>query len=210
MAVLAGPLVPALFTACTVKLCGPSGTLVVSRVAEKPGATSEVCTTPSISKLMWPMPETASDAEAEIATCPFSTCPAVMPVSVAPLGGAVSIVNEDVSVAKIPALFCTEAVRVCAPSGSADEGVNCRDEGPTLPVTSCPSRISDALVTLMPVSGSLRVMEIAGFELLINAPFAGELSRKTGGVVSGQTKVLGNANVCTFPPKETAPFTVTV
>src|SRR5260370_39883823 len=208
MAVLGGPLGPALFTACTVKLWGPSGTLLVSRVAEKPGATSEVCATPSISKLMWPMPETASDAEAEIATCPFSTCPAVMPVSVATLGGAVSIVNDDVSMPKIPALFCTDAVSVCAPSGGAVEGVNCRNEDPTMPATDWPSRISDALAMLIPVSASPRVMEIVGFELLINAAFAGALSCTTGGVVSVETKLLVYADVCTFPPKETAPFTV--
>src|SRR5882762_2249592 len=206
MAALAGPLVPALFTACTVKLCGPSGTLVESRVAEKPGARSEVCATPSTNKLMWPMPETVSEAEAEIAICPFSTCPAVMPVGVATLGGAVSIVNDDVSVPKIPALFCTDAVTVCAPSGSAVEGVNCRNEDPTLTVTGRPSRISDALATLMPVSASAKVIEIVGFELLVNAPLASEVSCKTGGVVSGEIKVLVNADVCTFPPKETAPL----
>ena len=141
---------------------------------------------------------------------PVSICPAVIPDNVAVLGGAVSTTNDEDRVPRIPALFSTEAVNVCAPSVSGVAGVKERNVEPTLPITRCPSRISDALVTLMPVSASLNVIDIVGLELLMNAPLAGVLTVNIGGVVSGETNLLVNAALCTFPPKETAPLTVTV
>ena len=79
---------PALFTACTVKLCGPSGKTAVLNVAEKFGGKSVALTMLSARKLIFAIPEIESVADAEIGICPLSTWFAVMPVNVATLGGA--------------------------------------------------------------------------------------------------------------------------
>src|SRR6266436_3730526 len=153
---------------------------------------------------------TGSDGTAVTATCPFN---------VAPLAGVLIETERGTFATKawtaalaeplVPALFSTEAVNVCVPSVSDVAGVKERNVEPALPVTGCPSRISDALVTLMSVSASLNVIDIVGFELLMNAPLAGVLTVNIGGVVSGETNLLVNMPLCTFPPKETAPLTVT-
>src|SRR5271169_1612059 len=51
MAALAGPVVPALFTACAAKLCGPSARTAVLNDAVKLGGSSVACTALSTRKL---------------------------------------------------------------------------------------------------------------------------------------------------------------
>lgn len=199
-----------MFTACTEKLCGPSATVALLNKPEKLGPISVARTVPSTSKLIFAIPEIASVADAEIVIWPFSICPAVIPLSTATLGGAVSTTNEPESVPKIPALFCTDAVIVCVPSLSDADGVNVMKLDPAFGRTDTPSKVRLAVAGAMPVNASLKLMEMVGVALFTNDPFAGEFICRTGGVVSGEMKLLVNAFVCKLPPNETAPFTSTL
>src|SRR5260370_13547320 len=155
-------------------------------------------------------PDPLSVAEAAKVNVPFKICPVASPESTAWLGGVVSTENEAESVPKLPARSCTEALMECCPSARGAAGVNCIETGLAVGKTACPSLLRAAVVEATPQSASLRESTTVGRALLVYPPAVGVLSTSTGGIVSGDENVLVNAAVCKFPPKDAAPFTVTL